>query len=223
MRISIRASAAVALIALVAFAQTANAESVSTSIGTPTAEPLGLQLPGAVTGGATVTSPTTATLTGTVDPNGQTTSAYFEYGTGNVLNLTSPLTSVGNGVDPANVATDAVGLQPGTTYSYRIAGDTVGATTTGSTQTFTTPAASGSGTPASAVKARSRKTVCRVPRLRGKTVKAAKRAIRRAHCKLGKVKRQKAKSVKRGRVVSSSPKAGTKRAKGSKVKLTVRR
>jgi hypothetical protein len=231
MRFSIRVSAVVALVAMVALAQTAGAETqVGVPIGSTPVGNLGLQLPGAVTGDATVTDPSTARLTGTVDPNGQATSAYFEYGAGNVLDLTTPLNNVGTGTDPATVVTDILALEPGTSYSYRIVADNAGGTSTGLTQTFTTPTASASGqasggapSSASAVKARSRKTVCRVPRLRGKTVKSAKRAIRRGHCRVGTVKKHRAKSVRRGRVVSQSPKAGTKRPKGAKVKLTVRR
>jgi phosphodiesterase/alkaline phosphatase D-like protein len=222
MRFSIRLSAVAALVALVALAQTASAESpVSLPIGTPSVGDLGLQLPGAVTGDATVAGPSTATLTGTVDPNGQATNVQFEYGADESLNLTTPqeaVGTVGTGLDAAKVVTDILGLQPGTSYSYRVVAENSAGTSAGATHTLTTPTASASG-----VKARSRKTVCRVPRLRGKTVKAAKRAIRRRHCRLGTVKRKRAKSVRRGRVVSQSPKPGTRRAKGAKVKLTVRR
>lgn len=57
MRFSIRVSAVAALVALVALAQTASAETpVGGSIGTPTLGNLGLQLPWAVTGGTTVTA-----------------------------------------------------------------------------------------------------------------------------------------------------------------------
>lgn len=220
MRFSIRVSAVATLVALVALAQAANADSlVGVPIGTTPVGNVGLQSPGAVTGDVALTDPSSAQLTATVDPNGQDTSAYFEYGAGDALDVATPPQDVGSGLDPATVVAEILGLQPGTSYSYRIVSENPGATSTGATQTFTTPTASASSAPS---KARA-KTVCRVPRLRGKTVKAAKRAIRRNHCKVGKVKKHRAKTVKRGRVVSQSPKPGKKRPKGAKVKMTVRR
>lgn len=159
-------------------------------------------------------------MTGTVDANGLTTNSYFEYGEDEALDLKTPQDSVGTGLDAAKVVTDILGLQPATSYSYRIVAENAAGTSTGATHTLTTPTASSSGTPS---KGRARKAGCRVPRVRGKTVKAAKRAIRRSRCKVGKIKRNRSKSVRRGRVVSQSPKAGTRRPKGAKVKMTVRR
>jgi uncharacterized delta-60 repeat protein len=62
---------------------------------------------------------------------------------------------------------------------------------------------------------------CVVPKLKGKTLKAAKRAIRRAHCSLGKVTRAYSAKVKRGRVLAQKPKPGRKLAAGAKVRLTL--
>jgi hypothetical protein len=53
---------------------------------------------------------------------------------------------------------------------------------------------------------------CDVPKLRGKSLKAAKKAIRSAGCSLGKVKG-------RGRVKRQSPKAGTQLPAGGKVNV----
>jgi hypothetical protein len=64
---------------------------------------------------------------------------------------------------------------------------------------------------------------CSVPRLRGKTLVAARRALKRANCRLGKVTRGYAPKVKRGRVVRSLPKSGKKRAKGAKVRVVLSR
>ena len=220
MRFSIRVSAAAALVALVALAQTASAATpVSLPIGTPTIGNLGLQLPWVVTGGATVSGPTTAKLTGTVDSNGLATNSYFEYGEGDVLDMTTPQDSVGAGLDAAKVATDVVGLQPSTNYSYRIVAENASGTSTGTTDTLTTRSASSSQAPSKA-KARAR---CRVPRLRARPVKAAKRAIRRGHCKVGKIKKGaiEARQTRTRRL--SIAQGGTKRAKGAKVRMTVRR
>jgi Divergent InlB B-repeat domain/PASTA domain len=58
---------------------------------------------------------------------------------------------------------------------------------------------------------------CLVPKLRGKTLKAAKAALKRADCALGKVSRPKKGGRKALRVRSSSPPAGTALAAGAKV------
>jgi Tol biopolymer transport system component len=50
---------------------------------------------------------------------------------------------------------------------------------------------------------------CRVPRLRGKTLAAARRAATRAKCRLGNVRRTRATRVRAGRIVRQSPRAGT--------------
>jgi PASTA domain/Divergent InlB B-repeat domain len=76
------------------------------------------------------------------------------------------------------------------------------------TATFTAPPAAASP-PATGA--------CVVPRLRGKTLKKAKRALKRHHCKLGKVKRPKGSRHRALRVRSFSPKAGKKLKAGAKV------
>jgi uncharacterized delta-60 repeat protein len=62
---------------------------------------------------------------------------------------------------------------------------------------------------------------CVVPKVKGKTLLAAKRAVRQAHCSVGTVTRAFAATVRKGRVVSTKPKPGTKLAAGSKIKLKV--
>jgi hypothetical protein len=66
------------------------------------------------------------------------------------------------------------------------------------------------------------KVVCKVPRLKGKTLTAAKRALKKAHCRVGKVLRRPAANVKRGRVSVQRPKAGTTHRKGARVSFTLR-
>jgi uncharacterized delta-60 repeat protein len=63
--------------------------------------------------------------------------------------------------------------------------------------------------------------LCVVPKLKGKTLKAAKKAIKRAHCSPGKVTRAFSAKVKKGRVISQKPKPGKKLAEGSKVKFKI--
>jgi PASTA domain len=58
---------------------------------------------------------------------------------------------------------------------------------------------------------------CTVPKLKGKKLKAAKKAIRSADCKVGTVTKKKGVTGKSGKVVTQSPKVGTSKAAGSKV------
>jgi hypothetical protein len=64
---------------------------------------------------------------------------------------------------------------------------------------------------------------CVVPALRGKTLGKARTALTKADCKAGKVIRVRSKHVRRGRVASSKPAAGARRAAFSKVRLYVSR
>lgn len=62
---------------------------------------------------------------------------------------------------------------------------------------------------------------CKVPNLRRKKAKAAKKAVRRGECELGKVKRRHSRKVPKGKVVSQKPKAGKQVAAGTKVTIVV--
>jgi hypothetical protein len=67
-----------------------------------------------------------------------------------------------------------------------------------------------------------RRPKCKVPKVVGKKMPAARRMITRAHCRLGRVRR--ARSAKpRGRVVKQSPRWGVSRARGAPVNLIVSR
>jgi hypothetical protein len=61
-------------------------------------------------------------------------------------------------------------------------------------------------------------TACTVPKLKGKKLKAAKKALLKTECKLGEVKGKKSKSAK---VKTQKPKPGTVLAPGSKVNIKV--
>jgi hypothetical protein len=61
-------------------------------------------------------------------------------------------------------------------------------------------------------------TACVVPRLKGKSLKNARKALRRADCQLGKVK---PKGHTTGHVKTQSPKAGRVLAPRSKVQVTL--
>jgi hypothetical protein len=94
------------------------------------------QTPDVVTGDA-APGTTTATLNGTVDPNGAEASYYFEYGTTTGYGVKSPTQSAGSGSDPVAVQATISGLSANTTYHYRI----VSGDQPGLDRTFTTAAA----------------------------------------------------------------------------------
>jgi secreted trypsin-like serine protease len=64
---------------------------------------------------------------------------------------------------------------------------------------------------------------CAVPRLRGKTLAAARRALARGNCRLGKVTRAYSTRVRFGRVVLQRPAAGRRLARGTRVSVVVSR
>jgi hypothetical protein len=63
-------------------------------------------------------------------------------------------------------------------------------------------------------------TSCKVPKLLGKSLTAARKLLKRAHCATGKIKHR-GRHVHKPVVVAQSPKAGAKRAGGTKVTLTL--
>ena len=86
---------------------------------------------------------TTATLNGTVNPNGLPTTAWFEWGTtANYGNLTS-VTALGSGTTALPLSAPLAGLTPGVTYHFRIAATNDYGLAYGSDQSFTTQALSG--------------------------------------------------------------------------------
>ena len=62
---------------------------------------------------------------------------------------------------------------------------------------------------------------CVVPKVKGKSLKAAKKALKAHSCSAGKVGHAFSKKVKKGRVISTKPKAGSHLKHNAKVKLTV--
>ena len=107
--------------------------------------------PEAVTGAASNITQTTATLNGTVDPNGTETTYKFVYGTAaNALTSQVPLTpaSAGAGTAPVAVSQPLTGLSAGTTYFYRLVAIQGATETPGSTQSFQTATVGGGLAPA---------------------------------------------------------------------------
>ena len=62
---------------------------------------------------------------------------------------------------------------------------------------------------------------CVVPKVKGKTLKAAERAIRAHNCRVGQVSHSHTRTVKKGHVISEKPGPGHHLALGAKVKLVV--
>lgn len=96
--------------------------------------------PSAGTGAASDLSPEGATLNATVDPNGSETAYRFEYGTDTTYGQSTPEQPAGAGMDGGLVRADVSGLQPDTTYHYRVVATNAQGTTEGEDKTFATPA-----------------------------------------------------------------------------------
>jgi beta-lactam-binding protein with PASTA domain len=62
---------------------------------------------------------------------------------------------------------------------------------------------------------------CAVPKLKGKGLRAAKRALKAHDCSVGKIGRAFSKHVKKGHVISQKPKPHKLLRHGAKVRLTV--
>lgn len=62
---------------------------------------------------------------------------------------------------------------------------------------------------------------CLVPRVRGKTLRAARTAIVRNRCRVGRIERRFSTRMRAGRVVSQRPRAGARLAAGTRIHLVV--
>jgi hypothetical protein len=78
--------------------------------------------PVVVTSPATGVGPTTATLGGTVDPNGEPTSWFVEYGTSTSYGSKSATADAGSGTAAKAVSVAVTGLTAGKTYHFRLVG-----------------------------------------------------------------------------------------------------
>ena len=96
--------------------------------------------PTSTTAAATGISLHVATLNGTVNPNGQATNAWFEWGTDNALASPTLTTAqaIGAGSTDSSVSASITGLTMGTTYYYRVAATNASGTQKGTIASFTT-------------------------------------------------------------------------------------
>src|SRR5579864_7897519 len=88
--------------------------------------------PTVTTGPVTAIGPTTATVAGTVNPNGAATTWHVEYGTTTGYGSETPSINIGSGTSAVSVSADLSGLKPGTTYHYRVVATNGAGTTQGS-------------------------------------------------------------------------------------------
>jgi PASTA domain/Fibronectin type III domain len=159
------------------------------------------------TGAAESVTGTTAVVTGQVDGRGSPTTYRLEYGATTAYGSSTPERST-SGREPLDAAFALSGLEPRTTYHARVVAANVAGSSAGQDLTFTTAAGAAK--------------TCKVPRLRGKTLKKARATLRKAGCRLGKVKQPKRNG---GRLVvkRQSPKAGRTVPQGTKVRVTLGR
>jgi hypothetical protein len=94
--------------------------------------------PVAVTGSATGVTVTSATLNGTVDPNGRATRWYFEYGTSTRYGSRTPAKSAGSGTTTTGVSAAVASLRPGRLYHFRLVATSDAGTSRGADRTFST-------------------------------------------------------------------------------------
>lgn len=90
------------------------------------------------TGSATSVSSDSATLNGTVNPKGTSTTYNFEYGTTTSYGSSTTSTSAGSGSSAVPVNASISGLVANTTYHYRLVAITSSGTAYGSDKTFST-------------------------------------------------------------------------------------
>jgi hypothetical protein len=90
------------------------------------------------TGSTSSLKTTSATLNGTVNPNGASTTYQFEYGLTTAYGQTSNAKSAGSGTVAVAAAATVGGLTPGTPYHYRLTAHNRFGTTLGADHTFTT-------------------------------------------------------------------------------------
>jgi hypothetical protein len=111
---------------------------VLVSAGTAQAQ---AQSPTAVTGTATAVDRDTALLHGQLNPRGQATEYWFEYGRTAGLGSRTPIADAGNGTDTFGVDQQIGSLRAGTTYRYRLVARNETGTTQGAVRSFRTDAA----------------------------------------------------------------------------------
>ena len=95
--------------------------------------------PAATSSAATSVTNTTASINGSVNANGSSTTVSFEYGTTFLYGSAAAATSAtATGITPVTVTSALTGLTPGQSYHFRVKAVSAGGTTYGEDLTFTT-------------------------------------------------------------------------------------
>ena len=97
--------------------------------------------PAVVTSPASALGPTSATVAGTVDPNGSSTGWWVEYGTSTSYGSRTDTQSAGAGASPVGVSVRLSGLRAGVTYHFRVVASNAVGTTRGGDRSFRTDSA----------------------------------------------------------------------------------
>jgi hypothetical protein len=94
--------------------------------------------PTVTTGAASQVSANGARVSGTVNPGGEPTGVYFEYGTTRRYGSRTADASAGNGTRARTVASTLSGLRPNTVYHYRLVASNPSGVRSGADRTFRT-------------------------------------------------------------------------------------
>jgi len=94
--------------------------------------------PSATTGSPSSVGQSSATVNGTVNPNGQSTKYYFRYGTSTAYGLQTTPAGAGSGTGMVAVHATLDGLSQNTTYHYQLVATSSAGTTNGADETLTT-------------------------------------------------------------------------------------
>jgi hypothetical protein len=105
--------------------------------GVPAPEP---PRPGVMTQPATNVSLSSAQLEGIANPNGSSTTAWFQWGTTSAYGNTTPVAFIGGGLGIIPVDHTVSGLSPSTTYHYRVVAQNGNGVMEGPDRVFTTSA-----------------------------------------------------------------------------------
>jgi hypothetical protein len=97
-------------------------------------------VPAATTGGTLALTSTSAALTGTVNPGGQATTYYFQYGPTAAYGSQTPPLSAGAASTSVNVSAAVGSLTVNTTYHYRLVATNASGSAFGADRSFKTPA-----------------------------------------------------------------------------------
>lgn len=109
-----------------------------TTASAPIPPPAPGPAPVALTSAALFVTSSEARVTGNVDPNGGSTSYWFQYGTTTAYGLQTPSASAGAGLVAVVVDSPLTGLSPATTYHFRLVAQNSGGTSVGSDREFRT-------------------------------------------------------------------------------------